>query len=421
MYCNRNYLLVGRDLRKKRLRGTGVSRLNQFTAYLVLLMIKFIRLAALFLAIALSFPAAAQEQDALDAYIGRLRQDHAGDRKETGFLSAGSDILYGQDYFEARNYAAAVNYFKDALKKEPENAFASYQVAMSLIRQNDKYKTQQAQTYLQQAFRINPALQERYKKENPSEAAKPASTAGSNNVPAGAAPAATGIDAYIEGLKHARSVGGPETAMNTPGRDALYGIGYYEKNEYVGAETEFRSALAREPNNPYVNYMLAVSLTALGKKTEATSFLQKAFAGAPSLKNRYPADAANAVKKWNQVKNERDVTTTAAPRPATGGPLVYGKYTCTQTVYNGAGASPAFSYPYKGYFELKSDGTYRWLDNGGTGRYQYDAATGTITWLSGYFKNVSIQSTRYQVNKSTVQMTVNFTGSYRWECGCNKK
>ncbi|RYZ18500.1 MAG: tetratricopeptide repeat protein [Chitinophagaceae bacterium] len=385
---------------------------------------KLLCFVALCASMALSFPAAAQNADDLSTYIAHLRADHAGDRKETGFLSAGLDFLYGQDYFDAKNYASAADYFKDVLKKEPDNAYANYQVALSLIRQNDKYKTEQAQPYLQRAFQINPSLVERYRRDT--GAAAPAAPAAPAAQPrdqqaAPANAANSSLESYIESLKRSRATGGAETAMNTPGREALYGIEYYEKNDYLGAETDLKSSLSKDPANPYVNYLLAVSLTALGKKAEAAPYLQKAVAGAPELRNRFARDAAGAIQKWNQHKAAPPAGGRPAAPAQAGGPLVYGKYTCTQTVYNGAGASPAYSYNYKGYFELKADGTYRWLDNGGSGRYKYDAATGSITWLSGYFKNVAPQSTRYQVNKTTVQTTVNFTNSYRWECGCNKK
>lgn len=361
-----------------------------------------------FLLVFFPFVLQAQEaKDDLDRYVERLRLSAASGGKETAFMSAGADFLYGQDYFEAKNYSSASWYFQDVLKKENDNAFAAYQLAISLIRQNDKYKTQQAQQYLEQAFRLNPSLKERYDREVPAAAKTPASAA-----------KAKGLDGYLESLKYARATGGKETAMLTAGNEVMYGYEYYERGEYASAESRFRMALAREPENPYINYLLAVSLAAQGKKGEAATAYAQAAAGDEALKARYPNDVATAAAKHAKYEESRKVTTTPAVKPVYGGPLVMGNYTCHQTVYNGAGASPAFSYKYHGYFELKKDGTYRWLDNGATGRYTYDARTGNLKFVSGQL--ASARSASYQKGTTVAQITVNFTEDYRWECGCKK-
>lgn len=106
-------------------------------------------------------------QDELDKYITSLRISQAVDGKQTASMTSGSFFLYGQGYFENRNYTAAAHFFKDALAKDPRNACASYQMAISLIRQNDPEKTAQAQKYLERAFSINPSLKERLAKDLP--------------------------------------------------------------------------------------------------------------------------------------------------------------------------------------------------------------------------------------------------------------
>jgi hypothetical protein len=62
------------------------------------------RLLTVAFAIAFCIPllVSAQDKDDLDKYIQYLKDDYAGQRKETGFLSAGSDFLYAQEYFEAK-------------------------------------------------------------------------------------------------------------------------------------------------------------------------------------------------------------------------------------------------------------------------------------------------------------------------------
>ena len=378
-----------------------------------------LNLSIRFLCLLLFFSAtlrAQETKDDLDRYVERLRLSQASGGKETGFLSAGSDFLYGQDYFEARNYSSASWYFMDALKKDKDNAFANYQLALSLIRQNDKYKTQQAQEYLERAFQLNPSLKDRYSRDVPDARATATPVAPAPGPTA--TPIAEGLDAYLERLKYSRSTGGTETQMNSAGRDVMYGYDYYERGEYGSAATNFRMALATEPDNPYIQYLLAVSHAAQGEKAKAQELYTKAVAGHPGLKARYPKDVAAAAAKHQKYENSRKIPTTPAEKPVYGGALVWGNYTCHQTVYNGANASPAFSYKYHGYFELKKDGSYRWLDNGATGRYTYDAKTGNVKFTSGHL--ASAQSARYQKGTTTAQITVNFTDSYRWECGCKK-
>ncbi|WP_207496995.1 tetratricopeptide repeat protein [Aridibaculum aurantiacum] len=378
--------------------------------------------------------ASAQEKDELDKYIQHLKDDNAGPRKETGFLSAGSDFLYGQGYFDAKNYSSAEWYFMDVVKKQKDNAFANYQLAISLIRQNDAAKKQQAQEYLDAAFRLNPSLKDRYQKDVPAGTITATQTTPANNPPATSTPPAnnppnnnpvttnlTGLDAYIDRLKRSSATFGAETAMNTAGQEALYGIGYYEKNDLGSAETRFRLALARDAEQPYINYMMAISLAAQGNKEAAKPFLQKAFAKDASLVRRYDNDLPKAMAEWKKLEDAKQVKTSPPTKETYGGRLVFGNYTCHQSVWNGPNRSPAYSFQYKGYFALKADGTYRWLDNGQTGRYKYDAKTGNITWLSGYFKTSGVKSTQYKVDKEMAQATVNFSESYRWECGCERK
>jgi hypothetical protein len=85
-----------------------------------------------------------------------------------------------------------------------------------------------------------------------------------------------------------------------------------------------------------------------------------------------------------------------------------------------ANVSPAYRYDYKGYFALKKDGSYRWLDDGVTGKFSYNETTEELKWLSGYFKGFTPKITQYQTGEKTAQITISFSDSYRWECGCNK-
>ena len=124
-----------------------------------------IRLAFLFL----FFLAAAKTsfaQDDLEKYITRLKISEAVNGSETASMSSGSFFLYGQGYFENKNYVAAAHFFRDALSKDPGNACASYQLGLCLLWQNDPSKTELARKYLDRAFTVSPSLKERFAKEN---------------------------------------------------------------------------------------------------------------------------------------------------------------------------------------------------------------------------------------------------------------
>ena len=168
---------------------------------------------------------------------------------------------------------------------------------------------------------------------------------------------------------------------------------------------------------------MAVTLAAQGKDAAAMSQLQRAVAGDPALQAQYDREVAAARDAWRQkVEAKQPKTTPPAPAPAPGGALVYGNYVCSETVWNGPNANPQFRPEYRGYFELKSDGTYRWLDNGETGRYRYDATTGVVTWLSGKFAGGGApQSTIYRRDGANGLMTINFSDTFRWNVICEKK
>lgn len=363
--------------------------------------------------------------DQLDDYVKRLREDAAGARKETGFLSAGSDFLYGQDYFEAGNFTSAIGYFRNAAQKAENNAVFRYQLGAALRKTGDKYLVTEAQKNFEAAFRVQPGLRERYQRDfgaeadTPPIAANPPATPGNPAKPRRAA----SLQDYVDELKRSRAAGGPETSMGTPGREALYGIDYYDNDAFDSAESRFRQALAGDRDNPHLNYLMAVTLAAQGKGAAAAAHLAKAVAGDPTLADRYKAEVANKRAAWNKVVEARQPKTApAAPAVAPGGALVYGDYVCSETIWNGPNGVPPFRSEYRGYFALKADGTYRWLDNGETGRYRYDVRTGIVTWLSGKFAGGGApQSTTYRRSGANGLMTISFGDSLRWEVICEKK
>lgn len=355
-------------------------------------------------------------QDPLEQYIKRLRQSEASGGSETAFLSVGSTFLYGQGYFESKQYDLAAMYFKQAFEKDSTNAFVNYQIAASLLKQKNQYKAEEAKRYWQNAVRLNAGLQQRLEKEFPEvKTGKADSITPSGNA------TAKGIAAYIEALKYSQATGGSRTAMNSPGLDVLYGYGYYEKGDYDLAVMRFRPAVTKDPDDVYANYLLGVSLLAQDQVREGSTYLNKALAGDPMLKQTADADIAKAKSLFQQKQKDKLPKPSPGTKPTFGGKLVYGNYVCTETVWSGSNTNGGFQSPIqRGSFSLKPDGTYRWLDNGNTGRYRYDAQTGNITWLSGPLLEKQVKTSQFQPGKNIAQITLNFSESYRWECGCKK-
>ncbi len=372
----------------------------------------------------LAMAAEGKEADALDRYVQRLRADAAGPRKETGFMSPGSDFLYGQDYFESGNFSSAAGYFRRVVQADERNAFAHYQLGICFARSDDAETRELAPQHLDAAVRLEPALRQRLARDLPSAEPDPAPAPAANDAtpPPGAPTNATGtLAAYIKRLRQSRAAGGPETAMNAPGQSALYGIEYYERNEFDSAVSHFRLALARDAANPFVNYLLAVSLAAMGDEAAAAPHRARAVAGNPAVAANYATDVAAAKAKWAEIVAAKQPKTSApTEEPPAGGTLIYGDYVCSQTVWNGPGANPQFRSEYKGYFELKANGTYRWLDDGVTGRYRYDARTGRIEWLSGHFA-ATAPLTLFRRSGANGVISIEFGETNRWNAICEKK
>jgi tetratricopeptide (TPR) repeat protein len=360
-------------------------------------------------------------QDELEAYIQKLKASKATGGNETAFMSIGSDFMYAQEYFEAKNFSSAAYSFRAIVQRQPDHPFANYQLAVSLLKQNDPEKTKEAQPYLERAFALSPGLKDRFAREMPQSTStvstKPTPT---NPDKPSSSTAAPSLAAYIAKIKHSYATSGPETQMLSAGQEAHSGIQYYETGEFSSAETSFYLSLARDAQNPYVNYLMAVSLAAQGKTTATQPYYQKAIAGDAALQNQYTTDVATAKAQWDRKQQAKLVKPAPATKVVYGGLLTYGKYTCHQSIWNGPNASPAYRFDYKGYFELRKDGTYRWLDDGGTGRYSYNAKTGAITWLSGPMKGQAPKSSKFQKGTTVAQVTVEFSENYRWECGCKK-
>ena len=103
-----------------------------------------------------------------------------------------------------------------------------------------------------------------------------------------------------------------------------------------------------------------------------------------------------------------------------GGELALGTYVCTYDTWTAPPPFGRLQSQQMGSFTLLGDGTYSWLDNGEGGEYAYDPATGSISWLSGWFAGGAPESTIFRRNSAdNAQIDIRWTGVYDWSCGAN--
>jgi tetratricopeptide (TPR) repeat protein len=242
-------------------------------------------------------------------------------------------------------------------------------------------------------------------------------------------------------LKESKTRGDAETAFMSVGSDMLYALEYFEAKNYDAASRDFNAILRKEPGNAYANFLYGASLAKMGKGREAQPYLEKAAQLMPALNelartqiSKLPEEKPASLfgedvaeEKAAPAENLKAAAAKPKPTPAkpaepnAGGKLVLGSYVCDYQQYQGnTGFGSAYKTVYQGYFLLKADGTYRWLDNGGTGKYSYDAKTGRITWLSGHMKTIAPLSTNFTDGQKVASIKVKFSDNYTWGCGCNK-
>ena len=237
------------------------------------------------------------------------------------------------------------------------------------------------------------------------------------------------LSRYMAHIKAAYEKRSAETSIGTIGYEMAYGLESFEAKSYDYASWRFEAILRMDETHVPSLYLLGLCQLAMGKDALGKASLEKAILLLPELASRRDGDMALYSKK--KVPNTAVVPAAkkdAVPakeenKPAAekvGGTLVFGNYNCHYQQYQGAGAIVAYKSIPQGYFQLNANGTYRWLDNGETGKYKYDAKTGKITWLSGFFAKSKPVSTVYKPGEKVASIKVEMRKNYTWGCGCNK-
>ena len=110
----------------------------------------------------------------------------------------------------------------------------------------------------------------------------------------------------------------------------------------------------------------------------------------------------------------------AAPAAAAGGTaIVAGEYACTHDYWTGANPYRQRNSDPFGTITIAGNGTYSWLSNGGSGRFEHDAASGAIIFSSGPMADKLPREASYRLNQRTSQIDINFGDGVDWSCGHN--
>lgn len=121
-------------------------------------------------------------------------------------------------------------------------------------------------------------------------------------------------------------------------------------------------------------------------------------------------------RNYNGVRHAAKSVSSGKADQTSSNTLDYGDYVCEQGLR-------ATGYTPKGYFTLKANGTYSYPAQGSSGKFQYNAENGEITWLSGYFANGGDSTTKFTPGNRVSQIDITFhtkSGELYWSCGHNK-
>lgn len=127
---------------------------------------------------------------------------------------------------------------------------------------------------------------------------------------------------------------------------------------------------------------------------------------------KFADDASTTSFYADRIRKPTTAAAAAAPAAADRR-LVLGDYACTRWMGGGQAQPPV------GTITLLAGGVYRWLDDGGSGRYAYEAATGAIRFLSGPIAAKLPRKVIYQRGRTASQIDLNFAYGVDWSCGRN--
>jgi len=270
---------------------------------------------------------------------------------------------YGREYFEAGNFESAATYFQQGVSMYPKNAEMHLYLGQAYLKMK---KTTEARAAFQKAVELDPSLEKQVLKLVGGGQTGPTSSR-------------TNTDA--------------KSPMTSRVDNAPFKIGDDVEAKLYTSEQWVRGTVvsARDQFGDGRAFIYRVRYRGV-----ANDWVEGEF---------YPG----RVRAVTKASNSQNNGTTA------GYALFYGDYVCYPSSSTGGFEDP------KGTISLRAGGTYTF--RGSSGRYKYSAATGEITWTSGYL-SADTNTTKFRRNRATAQIDITFKtakGDLDWGCGTNLK
>jgi hypothetical protein len=318
------------------------------------------------------------------------------------FTSAANEVYYGCGSIFRSNppqYFSAIGRFRNAAMAEPGNAVAHFLLGAAQLGYG---QADSARIALRRALaldptvmqRLAPRLAERPELRTRIEALLGAGPAAS--APQPAQPGATGA-AGAAGAPAAVPTG-PATAPPRPA--ALFQVGDAVEVRASGSDWE-RGVVVRVEDD----------------RGDGSLYLYQV------RRELVPGDRSTATTSriWpNDIRAARGAPAgRPAPAPAAPTALVLGTYACDADYWAGPPSARQRVPNPKGALLLRADGTYRYLDNGANGRYEYAPSTGAIRWVSGPLAAMRPERATFRRNVRTAQIDITQRGDHAWSCGIN--
>ena len=272
-------------------------------------------------------------------------------------------VKYGREYFEAGNFDNAAMYFQQGVSMYPKNAEMHLYLGQAYLKMK---KTAEARVAFQKAVELNPSLEAQVLKLIGGESR---SNSGKQNTDAGSPMTSRADNAPFK-------IGDDVEAK-------LYTSEQWVRGTVVSARDQYGDGRA---------FIYRVRYRGV-----ANDWVESEF---------YPG-RVRAVTKASDAQNKGSA--------AASNVIFYGDYVCYPSSSTGSFGNP------KGTISLRAGGAYSF--RGSPGSYKYNAATGEITWTSGYL-SADNNTTKFRRNRTTAQIDITFKtakGDLDWGCGTNLK
>jgi tetratricopeptide (TPR) repeat protein len=271
-------------------------------------------------------------------------------------------IKYGREYYETGKYESAATYFEQGVQMYPKNAEVHFYLGQAYLKMK---KTEQAKAAFQKAVDLDASLRKRVSEF-------------------------IGTDDTEIKEESPQNENGESSVLKSRTDNAPFQIGDEVEIKLYTSEAWWRGKVVavRDQFGDGRAFIYRVHYRD-GKIESETEF--------------YPG-RVRAIGKASDSQNKDNSNQSRV--------LFYGDYVCREDL-GVSGVTSILSFQAKGVYKFR----------GSSGRYKYDAATGEVTWTSGYL-SADENTTKFRRNKNTAQIDITFKtakGNLDWSCGTNLK